>query len=110
MSRLGLSRCGTALLRAILDRVNLTCDRILLTEARTVDWQSLTFIGERHAMVLRILEPDSIEVVRRLSEGISEAEFALPGQIVADVAISIDPQMDADESVILIIKALTIAE
>jgi len=38
--------CGP--LRALLRRSGDQADRILLSEIQSVDWQSLTFAGERH--------------------------------------------------------------
>jgi hypothetical protein len=45
MTRLPMSKAGAALLRALLARALADRDRILLTEYRSTDWQSLTFIG-----------------------------------------------------------------
>lgn len=54
MTRLPMSIAGAALLRALLARALVDRDRILLTDYRSTDWQSLTFIGERHEMRFRI--------------------------------------------------------
>jgi hypothetical protein len=59
MNRLPMSAAASALLRAFLDRASLTRDRILLTHYRSVDWQSLTFIGERHEFGFRLVGPDA---------------------------------------------------
>lgn len=47
---------------------------------------------------------------RRLLSGIREAEFAIPGQIVADIGLERPPQQNHDGSTTLFIEALTIAE
>ena len=47
MLRMALSRAASGLLRALLERIGDQRDRILLSEVQSVDWQSLTFAGER---------------------------------------------------------------
>ena len=61
MMKLALSAAAAGLLRALLARAGIDRDRILLTEFRSTDWQSLTFIGERHEMELRIPGPDAAD-------------------------------------------------
>jgi len=82
---------------------------MLLGESRSVDWQSLTFIGERHEIALRIAAPDSAAAASRLIDGIADAEFDLPGYFVADVAVVEAPAEQPDGSTTLRIEALTIA-
>ena len=110
MMKLALSPAAAGLLRALLARAGIDRDRILLTEFRSVDWQSLTFVGERHVMELRVPGPDAALVTQRLTDGLDDAEFAIPGQIVADIGLERPPQANADGSVSLFIEALTIAE
>jgi hypothetical protein len=43
-----MSPTASTLLRALLERAGAPRDRIVLTSVRSTDWQSLTFIGERH--------------------------------------------------------------
>ncbi|GAA4721465.1 hypothetical protein GCM10023325_18380 [Sphingomonas lutea] len=107
MIRLGLSTAAAALLRALIARAGIPRDRVLLTHWRSVDWQSLTFVGERHEMVLHLVGPDSHRAATRLAEGLAEAEFAIPGQIVADIAVLARTYED-DGSPCLTIEALTI--
>ena len=59
MTRLPMSPAAAALLRALLARTGLNRDRILLTDYRSADWQSLTFVGERHEMRFRIPGPNA---------------------------------------------------
>jgi hypothetical protein len=110
MMKLALSPAAAGLLRALLARAGIDRDRILLTDFRSVDWQSLTFLGERHEMELRIPPPNASCLAKRISDGLSEAEFAIPGQIVADIALERRPSHNRDGSVTLHIEALTIAE
>lgn len=110
MLRIAMSPAATALLRALLERGGVPRDRILLTDIRSTDWQSLTFIGERHQIQLRIPGAGSGAVAERLLAGLADAEFDIPGQIVADIAVRSAPSRLADGSVVLDIEALTIED
>ena len=110
MIRIPMSAAASALLRALLNRAEVPHDRILLTKFHSVDWQSLTFIGERHEIELRIPGPASDQVAKRLCDGLEDAEFAIPGQTVADIAVHGQPVAAPDGSTSVMIEALTIAE
>ncbi|HEX6071649.1 MAG TPA: hypothetical protein VFY95_01410 [Sphingomicrobium sp.] len=110
MLKIALSSAASGLLRALIVRTGVPRDRILLSEWRSVDWQSLTFLGERHHVTLRIAAPDSAGAVSRLISGLEDAEFSIPGQIVADIVPIGEPEYAGDGSVTLRIEALTIAE
>lgn len=110
MMKLALSPAAAGLLRALVARAGIDRHRILLTEFRSVDWQSITFIGERHEMELRLPPPNAPRLAAILSDGLADAEFAIPGQIVADIGIERPPSHNRDGSVTLHIEALTIAE
>jgi hypothetical protein len=104
-----MSAAAAALLRASLNRAEVSRDRILLTKFHSVDWQSLTFVGERHEIELRIPGPASDQVARRLCDGLEDAEFSIPGQTVADVAVEGEPIAAPDGSTTIAIEALTIS-
>lgn len=108
MIRVLMSSAAAALLRAILARAGVPRERVLLTDISSVDWQSLTMVGERHQLALRIPGPLAADIAERLCDGLEDAEFALPGQIVADIAIAEVPSTASDGSVCLAIEALTI--
>jgi hypothetical protein len=110
MNRIAMSAAASGLLRALVARAGVPGDRILLTEIRSTDWQSLTFVGERHEFHLRITQRDAASVVARLCAGLEDAELSIPGQIVADIALVGQPQASHDDSISLKIEALTIAE
>ena len=110
MMKLGLSPAAAGLLRALLARTGIDRDRILLSAYQSFDWQSLTFDGERHEIELRIPGPDARAIATRLSHGLKDAEFAIPGQIVADIGLQKPPSSSKDGSITLFIEALTIAE
>ncbi|MCL6697239.1 hypothetical protein LZ496_00335 [Sphingomonas sp. NSE70-1] len=110
MMKLGLSPAAAGLLRALLARAGVDRDRILLSAYQSFDWQSLTFVGERHEIEFRIPGPDSSSLAARLTEGLTEAEFSIPGQIVADISMQKPATANADGSTTLHLEALTIAE
>lgn len=110
MMKLALSPAASGLLRALLARSGVSRERVILSDFRSVDWQSLTFVGERHEMTLRIVGPDALAISRRLTNNLSEAEFSIPGQLVADIALRQEPAQDADGSVLLNIEALTLVD
>ncbi|MEO6360274.1 MAG: hypothetical protein ABIO43_06845 [Sphingomicrobium sp.] len=110
MMKLAMSPAASALLRALLRRSGVTRDRILLTAWRSTDWQSLTLIGERHQVRLRIPGPEALQVAERLTSGLDEAEFHIPGQIVADIICKDLPRALVDGSVEVEIEALTVEE
>jgi hypothetical protein len=109
MMKIPMSAAASALLRALRIRAGIANDRILLTEISSVEWQSLTLIGERHEVALRILGPESDAIARRLCDGLEDAEFDIAGQIVADIAVRGAPVRSGDGTA-LIIEALTIEE
>ena len=110
MMKLAISPAAAGLLRALLGRAGVNRDRILLSEFRSTDWQSLTFMGERHEMELRVPGTNAGELVDRLTDGLADAEFAIPGQIVADIGLQRPPSRNADGSFSLFLEALTISE
>jgi len=110
MTRLPLSTAAAALIRALLARANVERDRILLTDYRSTDWQSLTFVGERHEMRFRIPGPNADEIYKAITGDLAEAEFSFFRQILADVAVFGMPTHESDGSICFGIEALTIED
>jgi len=110
MMKLALSPAAAGLLRALLARAGIDRDRILLSEYRSTDWQSLTFIGERHEMELRVPGPDAHGLAERLTADLADTEFSIAGQIVADIGLERPPVRNLDGSISLYLEALTIVE
>jgi hypothetical protein len=108
--RLAMSPAAAGLLRCLLRRAGIDRDRILLTEFRSNDWQSLTFIGEQHRIRLRIPAPNASEVVASLVNGLGDEEFSIPGHVVADAVLAGEPEPQPDGSIVIGIEALTIEE
>lgn len=105
-----LSVAASGLLRAILARTGVDRDRILICGWDSVDWQSLTFVGERHEAVFRVTGPDAPRLVAMVAGGLEDAEFTIPGQIVADIALAQPPLPQPDGSILITIEALTVDE
>jgi len=91
MNRIAMSAAGAALLRVLVGRTGVPRDRILLSDAHSTDWQSLTFAGERHQLELRVPGPNSRAIVQRMCDGLEDAEFSIPGIIVADIGVAWGP-------------------
>jgi len=102
-----MTRAASALIRTLLARVDAGRDRILLINISSVDWQSLTFTGERHVLSLRISGPDGKMIAEQLVADLADAEFALPDHIVADIAAR-SIKDEENGSVLVTIEALTI--
>ena len=110
MMKLGLSPAAAGLLRALIARTGIDRDRILLSNYRSCDWQSLTFTGDRHLIDLRIPGPRAAAIAEILTRDLGEAEFDIPRQIVADIGVEGAIIEHPDGSISLTIEALTIAE
>ena len=109
MNRIAMSPAASALLRCLIGRARVPRNRILLSDAYSVDWRSLTFAGERHELELRIPGLDSAFIVDRMCGGLEDAEFSIPGVIVADIALTAPPALAPDGSTTVTIEALTVA-
>lgn len=110
MMKLAMSAAAAGLLRALLARAGVDRNRILLSDFRSIDWNSLTFAGERHQISLRIPGPGAAPVAALLVEGLADADFAIPGQIVADIALARPLAGQPDGAIMIEIEALTVAE
>lgn len=110
MIKMAMSQAASALLRALIARSGATRDRILLIDVQSVDWRSLTFTGERHSIDLRVSPPHSQAIVERMCSGLEDAEFSIPGIIVADIGVTGSPVRSADGSITISIEALTVAD
>ncbi len=107
--RAPLSCAATLLLRSILARTGLDRDRFFIGRFRSVDWQSLTFIGERHEISLRLAGPDVGGALEQLRAGLAEAEWQLKGHVVADIVI-VGEKTASDGSIMVEIEALTLSD
>ena len=109
MIKIAMSPAAHALLRILTARARVERNRILLIDVHSRDWQSLTFTGERHHLQLRVTGCDSGEVVQRMCAGLEDAEFSIPGILVADIGVVGKPRRAPDGATELDIEALTIS-
>ena len=107
MMKLAMSPAAAGLLRALLARAGVDRNRILLTDFRSQDWRSLTFAGEPHRIDLRIPGPGAAAIAEVLTRDLADAEFAIPSQIVADIAVNGAMVEHPDGAISLTIEALT---
>ncbi len=57
-------------------------------------WASITFAGTRHTLDLSFTGDDEIAAAERLIADLSDHEFSIPGQLVADaIVMSVDHAM-----------------
>jgi hypothetical protein len=106
-----MSSAAVGLLRALIERAGCERDWVLLSDIQSIDWQSLTFTGERHRIQLKLLGKDARANAQRLTDGLEEAEFAIPGHTVVDVTVVAGPAHNAfDGTAAVTIEALTVEE
>lgn len=111
MNRLPMTSAASALLRALLARAGEQRSRILLSDWTTTDWQSLTFVGERHRVGLVVSGPQPLHMAEQWAAGLPEAEFDLGSAgFVAEIALREPPALRDDGCVLVQLEALTIAD
>jgi hypothetical protein len=78
-------------LEAGLDPADREKPILVVEHLRSVDWASATFVGARHEFDLRIVgEHAAVALaVDRLVAGLAECDIPIPGQIVAEIGISL---------------------
>ena len=79
--------------RSLGDRVRAALERLAAGRAVIVSheekaWASITFSGSRHEVVLQFTGIDAVVAGEDLIERLPDHEFAIPGQLVADAAVS----------------------
>ena len=109
MKGLALSRPAAGLVRAISSQADTLGHRIFLIDVRSIDWQSLTFTGERHEISLTLADPATRSDAQGLIDALEQAEYSIAGHIVADIAGKLLNE-DENGSVSVAIEALTVAE
>jgi hypothetical protein len=95
--------CHGRLLTALLDRTGPDSD---VEDSRITAWASATFIGARHTVILMLNGEEKAARAQVLRTALPEAEFAIPGHIVAD--LSVDGVEDESGAVRLTLSILTI--
>ena len=106
-----MSSSATDLLRAMLARAPADAHRILLSNWCSVDWQSLTFAGERHQAGFVVRGDDAMALATRWTKDIGDAELPMGrGRFVADITVPTDLRLRDDGSVLVEVEALTLCE
>ncbi len=89
--------------RSLGDRVRTAIGRLAAGRAKVISheekaWASITFSGTRHEIVLEFIGMDAVVAGEELIERLPDHEFAIPGQLVADAAITaVDHQFGPEE-------------
>jgi hypothetical protein len=96
---------ATQLERALLAAATAAGCPVLITTADWTRWASATFTGARHALTLTAPPSPMLDC---WLVGLSEAEFALRGYLVADIHVT--RMAREGESVTIAIEALTVEE
>ena len=104
-----MSGAAAQLHRSLVARIGLDPDRVLIGRFHSVDWQSLTFTGERHELSLRLTGPDPASALAVLRCGLAEVEWSLVGHVVADIVI-VGDRVDDDGAILVEIEALTLTD
>ena len=60
---------------------------LVVEDVRSRAWASVTFTGARHELTLRVEGAEAETVAERFLGHLDVAEFALPGHIMADIAL-----------------------
>ncbi len=81
---------------------------VIATSSRP--WASATFVGARHAIVLRLTGPDHEARAAALAERLPEAEFSIGGHIVADACVDRLQLAEEDAGTMMHLSVLTIED
>ncbi|MFN3370319.1 MAG: hypothetical protein ACK4Z0_02190 [Sphingomonadaceae bacterium] len=114
--RCRLSPVQAALLRAVRALLEDLCGdagevpSIIVDRVESRPWASLTYVGERHELVLRLLRPlpANTDLELLLCELGERRSPRLPGSFVADVAIA--RIVEGAGEIVIILEVLTIGE
>jgi hypothetical protein len=80
----GKSDPHARLMRALLDMAGEGSE---ILRSTSCPWASATFTGAQHLADLRYTGSQAHDRADKLAKGLPEAEFAIPGHIVADLSI-----------------------
>ena len=111
MNRIAMSAAASALLRALIGRAAVPRDRILLSDAR-IGRLALADLHRRAPPTRSCASPGRTRayVAERMCTGLEDAEFSIPGVIVADIGLAGKPRSGLDGSTSLTIEALTVSD
>jgi hypothetical protein len=98
--------CHGRLLVALMGLAGSCCE---VEDASQRPWCSATFVGTQHRVVLRLTGDGAAERARVLAASLPEAELALSGHIVVDLAVDGISELDSG-AVCLMLAVLTIED
>jgi hypothetical protein len=75
-------------LQLLAEIMTLADNRATLLRHRERPWASVTFSGTRHSVTLAFDGPEPIVAGERFIAALSDHEFSIPRQLVADAAVS----------------------
>lgn len=78
-----------------------------ITSMSITPWESVTFSGARHQWAVTVSGDGAWPAAKAFSRTLAEAEFDLPGNIVADIAVTAMNRADP-QTVSLRVEALTV--
>lgn len=94
MIRNPIGHAATRILREVQNLVRIGGnDRekpiVVIEEIRTTDWASVTFVGQRHELDLRIVgEADAVAAAMvRLAEDLAEHDIPIAGHFIAEIHV-----------------------
>jgi len=76
--------CHGRLSAALIDKAGGDC---AVAETTLTPWASATFIGARHGIILILQGDDAAVRAEALAAMLPDADFAIPGHIVADIGV-----------------------
>jgi hypothetical protein len=94
MNRNAIGHVATMLVHAIGTLARIASDDrekpiVIIEAVRATDWASLTFVGQRHELDLRIEGPcEAVDsALARIEAGIADAEIAIRGHFIAEIGV-----------------------
>lgn len=82
--------------------------RLVIEELRSRDWASLTLVGARHELDVRLDGPGAAAAMAAVAERLPGEAISISGQILAEAVV--EPGTADDEGVAMTICALVINE
>ena len=82
-----LNDATCAVLRAIRTALD-GCAGLVVEDICSRSWASVTFSGARHELTLRLEGEGAESIAESFLAGLDDAEFALGGHIMADIALA----------------------
>ena len=97
--------CHGRLIAAVLE---MTGGDAQIEDASLKPWCSATFVGAQHCVTLLLDGDGAADRTRSLAKALPEAEFSIPGHLVAD--LTVDAISNGEKMARLTITALTVEE